>query len=113
MTGATTIAAIAAGAAAVGTAYSIYSGERASGKQKQAMKKQAGAQEEARMEARSQQRQSDEAMGRSTRKTPDIAGIMSEAGQAAQGGPSATMLTGPTGVDPNALSLGKNTLLGG
>lgn len=116
MTGAvsaTTLAAIAVGTAAVGTAYSIYSGERAAGQQKEALKKQAGAQEEARMAARSQARQSDEAMGRANRKTPDTGGIMAAASQAAQGGPGSTMLTGPTGVDPNALSLGKNTLLGG
>lgn len=101
------------GAMVVGTGYSIYSGERAAGQQRQALKKQAGAQEQARMEARSQQRQSDEAMGRANRKTPDTGGILSAASQAAQGGPASTMLTGPTGVDPNALSLGKNTLLGG
>jgi len=101
------------GAMVVGTGYSIYSGERAAGQQKQALRKQAGAQEQARMEARSQQRQSDEAMGRASRKTPDTGGIMAAASQAAQGGPSSTMLTGPMGVDPNALSLGKNTLLGG
>ncbi|OZI23741.1 hypothetical protein CAL26_09940 [Bordetella genomosp. 9] len=29
-----------------------------------------------------------------------------------QGGTPSTLLTGPTGVDPNALQLGKNTLLG-
>ena len=116
MTGAvsaTTLVAFAVGTAAVGTAYSIYQGERAAGQQKEALKKQAGAQEEARMAARSQARQSDEAMGRANRKTPDTGGIMAAASQAAQGGPGSTMLTGPTGVDPNALSLGKNTLLGG
>lgn len=115
MTGAvsaTTLAAIAVGTAAVGTAYSIYQGERAAGQQKQALKKQAGAQEEARMAARSQARQSDEAMGRANRKTPDTGGIMAAASQAAQGGPGSTMLTGPTGVSPNDLTLGKSTLLG-
>ena len=30
----------------------------------------------------------------------------------AMGGAGGTMLTGPTGVDPNALALGKSTLLG-
>ena len=28
-------------------------------------------------------------------------------------GPASTLLTGPSGVDPTALALGKNTLLGG
>lgn len=113
MTGATTLAAVAVGAIAVGTGYSIYSGERAAGQQKEALRKQAGAQEQAKMEAISQERQSSEAMGRANRKQPNVAGIMAASSQAAQGGPSGTMLTGPMGVDPNALSLGKNTLLGG
>lgn len=108
-----TLAAIAVGTAAVGTAYSIYSGERGAAQQRQALKKQAGAQEQAKMDAISQERRSAEAEGRASRKQPNVAGIMDAAGQAAQGGPSGTMLTGPTGVDPNALSLGKNTLLGG
>ena len=39
--------------------------------------------------------------------------IMQSASQAAKGGPASTMLTGPGGVDPNSLSLGKTSLLGG
>lgn len=38
--------------------------------------------------------------------------IMPGAGGKGGGGIGSTMLTGPTGVDPSALSLGKSTLLG-
>ena len=38
--------------------------------------------------------------------------MMSQAEQSAQAGPSSTMLTGPTGVDPTQLALGRSTLLG-
>lgn len=38
---------------------------------------------------------------------------LSQSEQAAQAGPSSTMLTGPMGVDPSQLQLGKSTLLGG
>lgn len=38
---------------------------------------------------------------------------LSQAEQAAQAGPSSTMLTGPMGIDPTQLQLGKSTLLGG
>jgi hypothetical protein len=39
--------------------------------------------------------------------------ILDAATQAGKGGASGTMLTGSQGIDPNLLSLGKNTLLGG
>jgi hypothetical protein len=53
------------------------------------------------------------AMNAANRRQPDVAGIMERAGQQAGGGPSSTMLTGPGGVDPTQLSLGRSTLLGG
>jgi hypothetical protein len=46
-------------------------------------------------------------------KAPDVASLLSGNQQAATGGAGSTMLTGPSGVDPTALTLGKNTLLGG
>lgn len=55
---------------------------------------------------------SEEATNRANARAPDVSGIVSAAQQAAQGGAGSTMLTGPQGVDPNSLSLGKNTLLG-
>ena len=50
--------------------------------------------------------------GKANQKKPDTMAILSAAQQAGKAGPSGTMLTGPMGVDPNALTLGKTTLLG-
>ena len=109
-----TIAAIAAASAAVaGTAYSVVAGQDASKQQKKAMQQQEQAQAQQLAQAQRQQRQSEMAMNAANRKSPDVAGIMERAGQQAGGGPSATMLTGPGGVDPSQLSLGRSTLLGG
>jgi len=45
-------------------------------------------------------------------KRPNSTAMMAATEQAAKAGASGTMLTGPQGVDPSALSLSKNTLLG-
>ena len=122
--GLVTAAVVGAAAAAAGAAYSIYSGERASSAQKDAMKKQEKAQAQA-MELQErgqkealdiQKRQAaaaEQNINRANRKQPDVGAIMQSAEAASAGGPAGTMLTGPQGVDPNALALGKNTLLGG
>lgn len=57
--------------------------------------------------------QADQANNRLNGKQPDIMGMLSANQQAAKGGVGGTMLTGPQGVDPNSLLLGKTTLLGG
>jgi len=103
MSGAMTIAATAA---AVGTAYSIYSGERASKKQDQA-------QRQAQATAIKQEKLADEAVNAANRKAPDVSAMLSNAAQMGMSGPASTLLTGAGGVDPNSLALGKNTLLGG
>jgi hypothetical protein len=54
----------------------------------------------------------DENMNRATQKRPNTAGILASAQQAGKAGASGTMLTGPQGVDPAALTLGRSTLLG-
>lgn len=54
----------------------------------------------------------DENMNRATQKRPNTARIVDEAAQAGKAGASGTMLTGPQGVDPGAMQLGKSTLLG-
>lgn len=96
----------AAVTAVVSTGYSIYAGERAKDQQKQA-------QQEARVAAQKQATQADQAFNAANKKKPDV-NAMLQNNQAAgdMGGGGATMLTGPTGVDPAALTLGKNTLLG-
>lgn len=95
----------AAIAAVASAGYSIYSGERASAAQNKA-------QNEARSRAQAQANQAEQATNRANQKRPDAAAILDAATQAGKGGASGTMLTGPQGVDPNALNLGKNTLLG-
>ena len=57
-------------------------------------------------------KQADQAFNQANQKKPDTSAILSAAQQAGKGGVSGTMLTGPSGVDPNSLTLGKSTLLG-
>ena len=90
---------------AASTTYTIAAGEDAS-------RKQGHAQEEAKQQALKQETLSDQATNRANQKKPDISAILSAAQQASKSGGS-TMLTGPGGIDPNALTLGKTNLLGG
>ncbi len=110
-------------AAAAGTAYSIYSGERQAAAaadarkqqeayQRQALAQQEQAQQEAKLSAEKQAKTSEETMNAATRKNPDVASIMAAAEAQQQGGVGSTMLTGATGIDPNDLKLNKSTLLG-
>jgi hypothetical protein len=55
----------------------------------------------------------DEANNKANSKAPDIMALMSANALAGKAGQSGTMLTGPSGVDPSLLTLGKSTLLGG
>lgn len=128
MTGAVTFIAanavpIAAASAVAATGYSIYQGERAakqtaaaqreqSAYQQQALQQQRTAQDEAKAQAQAQAKAAEQTMNAANRKAPDVSGIMAAAESLQQGGPGSTMLTGPTGVDPNDLKLGKSTLLG-
>ena len=57
-------------------------------------------------------RQADEAFNQANQKKPDTGAILSAQQQAGKSGVSGTMLTGPAGVDPSSLTLGKSTLLG-
>lgn len=98
---------------AAGTAYSVVSGEQQKSQQKEAMSQQKQAQDQAAQQAASQQRRSEMAISQATRKTPDVSSIMERAQQASATGPSATMLTGPSGAAPSDMMLGRSTLLGG
>lgn len=116
MSGAATATAVAYGAlavAAVGTAYTIYSGEEQSKAQAKSLEQQKQAQSEAKTAAEKTQSTAEQNVNRANAKQPDAGAILSAAGQAAKGGPAGTMLTGPQGVNPSDLSLGKSTLLGG
>ena len=70
------------------------------------------AQDEARRTALKNEKNAQEAQNRADQKSPDTASILSAAQQASKGGASGTMLTGPLGVDPDTLKLGKTSLLG-
>lgn len=97
---------IAAGVAAASTAYSAYA-------QKEAAADQRDAQNKATAEAEKNAKLADEASNRANQRRPDVNSILSAAGQAARGGSSGTMLTGPQGAGADAGSLGKTSLLGG
>jgi len=95
------VASLAVGA--VSTAYSADSSRKASNK----------ANDAAKANALENQKQADEANNRANAKTPDSAAAMAANVLAGKAGQSGTMLTGPQGVDPTSLTLGKSTLLGG
>lgn len=93
------------GAAIAGAGASAYSAKKESDAQKKA-------QRSAEAIAEKQKNQAEREFNRANAKTPDLAGIMAS-NKRAEGAAGSTMLTGPQGVSQDALSLGKNTLLGG
>ena len=113
MSGAISATTVLAAAAVAGTAYSIYAGEKAQEKQGEALNQQRQAQAEAKTAAEKQQSTAEQNVNRANAKQPDAGAILSQASQAAKGGPAGTMLTGPMGVNTADLNLGKSTLLGG
>ena len=102
----------AAIAGAVGTGASIIAGEQGRKQQKAALGEQQRAQADQAKRAAMQQRRSEQAMAGAARREPNVQGIMAAAQETA-GGPTSTMLTGPMGVNPQDLNLGRSTLLGG
>lgn len=90
---------IIATAVAGSTAVSLYQGE-------QARKAQNKAANQARSEA-------DQAFNRANPKKPNVAEMLYGNQAAGSAGAGSTMVTGPQGIDPSTLSLGKTTLLGG
>lgn len=105
MSGGATAAWVAASAAVAGTAVAFTQGQ----KQQAAVE---DAQKQAKAAAAKQERAAEEANNRANQKGADTMALLSAAQQAGKAGMSGTMLTGPQGVSPSALSLGKNTLLG-
>jgi len=100
-----TAAGWAAIAAISGVAVSVYNGQQQAANQKDAMR-------QAKESADKQAALAEQDMNRGNQKRPDTMGILAAAQQAGKAGPSGTMLTGPQGIDPSALTLGRNTLLG-
>ena len=104
MSGVTAMGVMAA-AAVAGTVVSIYNGQE----QKKTAEK---ASQQAEANAKKQEKAADEATNRSNTKRADTGAALDSATQAGKAGASGTMLTGPQGIDPAALNLSKNTLLG-
>jgi hypothetical protein len=101
---------VAAAAAATSTAYSIYSGEQQKKQQEKSLAMQSQANQRAVETATKQEKSAEENVRAANRKQADVSAILAAAQDT--GGGDRTLLTGPMGVDPNQLALGKNTLLG-
>ncbi len=80
------------------------------GQQQQKQAKKAATQAQANADKQAQQVERD--MNARNAKQPNTAAMYSSNQQAAQSGVGSTMLTTPTGVNPNDLVLGRQTLLG-
>lgn len=115
------------GASAASTVVNVMEQKKAAERQQAAYNQQAAYQQEYLRQQEAQAKQMQEAMqqqmaqqekaiaDRQERGVPKRAtggAALSQAEQAAQAGPSSTMLTGPMGVDPTQLALGRSTLLG-
>ena len=99
--------------AVVGAGVSIYQGQQQKKQAKKQLEQQKRFNEEAKVRAKEQADRADIEMNRANRKRADVAAIQSKEEQAALSGPAGTMLTGVQGVNPDDLTLGGNTLLGG
>ena len=100
------VTAIASTVAAV-SSYSSYRNQQKQQKKQLALQRQANA--DAKQRAKMAQDRADMEQNKANRKKADVGAIQQQ--EAAMSG--GTMLTGTTGVDPNKLNLGGNTLLGG
>jgi hypothetical protein len=101
---------IVAYSAAASTAYSIYAGEKQAKQQEKSLAMQEQANKQAVATATKQEKSAEENVRAANRKQADVSAILAAAQDT--GGGDRTLLTGPMGVDPNQLALGRNTLLG-
>lgn len=90
----------------VSTAATLYTSDQARKSQNRAL-----AQNE--REAKANQQAAEEAQNKANAKSPDVAAMLGAATLSSRAGQAGTLLTGPQGIDPNSLKLGKSTLLGG
>lgn len=67
---------------------------------------------EAKDRAKAQADLADQNFNKLNGKKPDLAALLDQSTQAGKSGPSGTLLTGPQGIDPSKLLLGRSTLLG-
>lgn len=89
--------------------YSVYAGNQARTRQKDALTEQRKAQQQAEAQVLSEQREQDQERARLNQKQPDVASLLATAQKPIS---SPTLLSGPTGVDPGLLTLGRPKLLG-
>lgn len=80
--------------------------------QRQALDEQRQAQADAVARAAAAQRDATQQYNAANQKKPDIGGLLTSEATAAQQGVGSTLLTGPGGIDPQALKLSKSSLLG-
>jgi len=108
-----TVAIVAAAVAAASNDYQMYQAKQVEKKQNRALKKQEQVQGIAAQKAASDARKAEEASNRARAQQPNLGQITAD--QAAKSAQTAgnTTLTGPQGVDPQRLKLGRRTLLGG
>ena len=102
---------VASTVVAAGTAY--YTTQQQKKQQKKALKQQEKFNEEAKVRAQEAVERSDIETNKANRRRADGSQSRSREEQAALSGPAGTMLTGVQGVNPDDLTLGGNTLLGG
>ena len=100
-------------AAVIGAGVGVYGAEKNAQGQKAALRQQRLAQDQAQRDMVAQRRRADVALAAANKRTPDTTGIMAQSALGASGGVGATMLTGPGGISPGGLTLGKPGLLGG
>ena len=88
-------------------------GQEAQKIQKQGLQMQETAQVQQLEQAKQAASTSQQNINKANQRRPDTQAIMADTQMASGAGASGTMLTGPQGIDPQQLALGKNTLLGG
>ncbi len=81
--------------------------------QEKALEEQRRSNEKAEQRAVQEQERTEQEYNRANQKRAEIEKTVDESELSAQEGGGGTLLTGPSGVDPNTLNLSKNTLLGG
>jgi len=92
---------------------SYYTSQQQKKQQQKQLAQQKQFNEEAKERAKKAEDRADIETNRANRKRADVAAIQSKEEQSALSGPAGTMLTGTQGVNPDDLTLGGNTLLGG
>ena len=102
---------VASTVVAAGSAY--YQGQQQKKQQQKQLAQQKQFNEEAKTRAKEAADRADIETNKANRKRADVAAIQSKEEQSAMSGPAGTMLTGTQGVNPDNLTLGGNTLLGG